>query len=492
MQTVKKSILSLLLALAVTLGMTAPAFAIPQGELEQAVNESAAYLLEAVKSPQVGSTSGEWAVIGLARSGYDVPQSYYDNYLNTVTKYVQNKKGVLDERKYTEYSRVILALTAIGADPTDVGGYDLTAPLGDFEATVWQGVNGPVWALIALDSGNYELNGGATRQMYVDEILDRQLDNGGWSLAAKGGEGDADADITAMALQALAKYRDQEKVKIIAPLLIVAVLAAAFWYGGNAPGLQGAVNQPSDTTAADPFSPAATPEPEETDPAPSTEPREPAPDTSTQLEETPEPADDTPEEIPPDTETSANSDQESSLEYSEAGGMEIDPETRKDKYQTDPVPEGKPLPVEPQDAVFSDTAYTCTLSVRCDTILDNMDWLNPEKVELVPEDGVIFPATEVTFYEGENVFNVLQRELKKAKIHMEFTDTPMYNSAYIEGINNLYEFDCGEQSGWMYSVNGWFPNYGCSRYQLQDGDVVEWVYTCELGADVDGSRAVGG
>lgn len=213
MRTIQRKLLSLLLVLAAALSLTAPAFAIPQGELEQAVNESAAYMLKAVKNPQVGSIGGEWAVIGLARSGYDVPQSYYDSYLNTVTKYVQNKRGVLDERKYTEYSRVILALTAIGADPTDVGGYDLTAPLGDFEQTVWQGVNGPVWALIALDSGNYELNGGATRQMYVDEILDRQLDNGGWSLTAKGGEGDADADITAMALQALAKYQDQRKVK---------------------------------------------------------------------------------------------------------------------------------------------------------------------------------------------------------------------------------------------------------------------------------------
>ena len=179
-------------------------------------------------------------------------------------------------------------------------------------------------------------------------------------------------------------------------------------------------------------------------------------------------------------------------EYSEANGMEINPETGKDKYLTDPVPEGKPLPVEPQDVEFSDVTHTCTLSVRCDTILDNMDWLDPEKVELVPEDGVIFPATTVTFYEGESVFNVLQREMRKAGIHMEFEDTPMYNSAYIEGINNLYEFDCGELSGWMYKVNGWFPNYGCSRYQLKEGDTIEWVYTCDLGVDVGGFYSTGG
>lgn len=156
----------------------------------------------------------------------------------------------------------------------------------------------------------------------------------------------------------------------------------------------------------------------------------------------------------------------------------------QDQYKTDPVPEGKPQPVEPQNAQVTDNAYTCTLSISCATILDNLDLCDPEKKELVPEDGWILEPMTVTFYEGESVFNVLQRTCKQQKIHMEFEDTPMYNSAYIEGIHNLYEFDVGELSGWMYSVNDWFPNYGCSRYQLQDGDVVEWVYTCDLGEDV--------
>ena len=164
--------------------------------------------------------------------------------------------------------------------------------------------------------------------------------------------------------------------------------------------------------------------------------------------------------------------------------QQIDTNTGKDKYLTDPVPEGKPLPVEPQDMTVTDKSMTCTLSVSCVTILDNMKNLDKEKIELVPGDGVIFKTTEVIFYEGESVFNVLQREMKKNKIHMEFVNTPIYNSAYIEGINNLYEFDCGELSGWMYKVNGWFPNYGCSRYQLKDGDAIDWVYTCDLGRDV--------
>ncbi len=166
-------------------------------------------------------------------------------------------------------------------------------------------------------------------------------------------------------------------------------------------------------------------------------------------------------------------------------------QTGKDKYLTDPIPEGKPKPVEPQDAVITDKKMTASLSVRCDTLLNNMDKLNPEKVELVPKDGVIFPTTQVTFYEGESVFNVLQREMKKNKIHMAFKNTPMYNSAYIQGINNLYEFDGGNLSGWTYRVNGWFPNYGCSRYQLKQGDVIEWLYTCDLGRDVGAGPIVG-
>lgn len=164
--------------------------------------------------------------------------------------------------------------------------------------------------------------------------------------------------------------------------------------------------------------------------------------------------------------------------------MVTDPKTNKDKYLTDLVPEGKPIPVEAENAKITDKDMTCYLSVNCSTILVNIKDLNPEKIELVPEDGIIFPETKVTFYEGESVFNVLQREMKKNRIHMEFVNTPIYNSAYIEGINNLYEFDCGELSGWMYKVNDWFPNYGCSRYQLGEGDIVSLIYTCDLGRDV--------
>ncbi len=130
------------------------------------------------------------------------------------------------------------------------------------------------------------------------------------------------------------------------------------------------------------------------------------------------------------------------------------------------------------------SSSTCTISISCSTILNNMKNLTAGKEEFVPSDGWILPATTVTFSKGESVHDVLKRICKDKGIHMESSYTPAYNSAYVEGINQLYEFDCGELSGWMYNVNGWFPNYGCSKYTVSDGDVINWVYTCDLGKDV--------
>lgn len=218
MKSVWKRGTGLLLALVLALSLTVPAGA-AELDLEDAVQGSAAYLSKTVSKPQVGSIGGEWAVLALARSGAELPQAYWDNYYAAVEKYVADCGGVLHEKKYTEYSRVILALTAIGADPTDVAGYNLLTPLGDFDKTVWQGINGPVWALIALDSGEYPMpvndqaKTQATRQMYLEEILSRQLDNGGWNLTDRGGNGQADPDVTGMVLQALSNYQSQAGVK---------------------------------------------------------------------------------------------------------------------------------------------------------------------------------------------------------------------------------------------------------------------------------------
>ena len=194
-----RKLLALLLVLVLSLGLMVPAFA---ASLSTALDDTAKYIQKTVPDPQVGSIGGEWAVIGLARGGYTVPSSYYNN----VVSYVKACGGELHSRKYTEYSRVILALTAIGKDPANVAGYDLVEPLNDYDKTIYQGINGPIWALIALDSGNYANN---QRQSYIDYILSHEISGGGWALTGS----TSDADITGMALQALAKYQDQAEVK---------------------------------------------------------------------------------------------------------------------------------------------------------------------------------------------------------------------------------------------------------------------------------------
>ena len=131
-----------------------------------------------------------------------------------------------------------------------------------------------------------------------------------------------------------------------------------------------------------------------------------------------------------------------------------------------------------------DGKLTCTLEIRCDTLLENLDKLTPEKAALVPEDGVLLPVTQAAFEAGESVFDVFRRLLRQEKIHFEYIDASAYGSVYIEGIGNLYEYDCGPQSGWMYCVNGTYPGLGCSGYTLADGDVIVFRYTCDLGADL--------
>jgi hypothetical protein len=213
-QIISRRAAAIFLAFTLALSLTATAFAADKSTLDKAVTDAAAYMLKTVKAPVVGSVGGEWAVIGLARSGYAVPDSYYAAYYKTVEAYVKDCKGVLHEKKYTEYSRVILGLTAAGYDPRNIAGYDLTAPLADFDKTVWQGINGPIWALVALDSNGYA---NPQRELYIAEILRRQLNDGGWNLsggaAADSKKETSWSDLTGMALQALARYQDRADVK---------------------------------------------------------------------------------------------------------------------------------------------------------------------------------------------------------------------------------------------------------------------------------------
>lgn len=126
---------------------------------------------------------------------------------------------------------------------------------------------------------------------------------------------------------------------------------------------------------------------------------------------------------------------------------------------------------------------TCTFVIECKTILDNKDKLKKGLEKYVPDDAVIFNKT-VGFDSGESVYDILRRICDENSIQMEASYTPAFSSYYVEGINNLYEFDCGQGSGWMYSVNGVFPNYGCSSYKPASNDEIAFRYTCELGYDL--------
>ena len=162
-------------------------------------------LLEMVPEPQMGSIGGEWAVIALARGGADVPEGYYEGYLNRVEDALKACGGVLHPVKRTEYSRVALALAALGENPADFRGYDLLTPLTEVDMVKKQGINGPIWALIALDSNDYPGTEEAKAQL-VSEITAMPNADGGFGIAS--GQS-SNVDMTAMALTALAKYTDE-------------------------------------------------------------------------------------------------------------------------------------------------------------------------------------------------------------------------------------------------------------------------------------------
>lgn len=234
------------------------------------------------------------------------------------------------------------------------------------------------------------------------------------------------------------------KKAILAAVVILVILAGAWWLGS--PGAPETAPASSDQEATLPI-------------------QEESQEESASAQET----ETTPETAEPSAEDGA-ADQET------ADKSQTKPQTTAPSDQGGKTP-AKTQPEQP----------TCTLTIRCDTLVGKPEDLDEAKAELVPASGLLYSAT-VSFTAGESVFDVLQRAMQEAGIPMEFTSVPVYGSAYIEGIANLYEFDCGPLSGWVYSVNGVFPNYGCSKYTLKDGDQVLWQYTCDLGADVGGDN----
>ena len=210
--TMMKRFLTIFLTLVLLLGL----FALPAGAssatLDTAAKKAAAFAVSSVPHPGAGD---DWAVIGAVRGGFDIPEHWTDSYYRAIAARLQETNGVLSKTRLTEYARVILGLTAIGENPRNVAGYNLLAPLADYDAATQPGVTSAAYVLLALDCGNYEIptveegKMQATRPMYVDFMLGQQLSDGGWAIGSE----EADPDVTAMVLQALAPYQESTPVK---------------------------------------------------------------------------------------------------------------------------------------------------------------------------------------------------------------------------------------------------------------------------------------
>ena len=546
-----KRILSLVLVLLIIAALPVSAMAAEEDSIREAFETTGDYMA-ALGDPSAGSTGGEWMVLGFARSGREVPDSYYDS----VVAYVDEKideNGRLHATKCTTNCRFIVALTAIGKDPTDMGGHNLLAGLNDMGYIRKVGVSGVIWTLIAFDCGKYEMPKGIDRETLVDTILDFQVPGGGWANSGN----IADPDVTSMAIQALAPYREEPEVQSALDDAVT-VLAGMLDETGNFPSQYGASSESVSQVIVALCTLG----------------------------------------IDPNTDARFVKNGMSALDgllgyYVEGGGFQHIHSGKIDGIATEQgyyalaayfrMLEGKtPLydmtdgftaaPQQPQtpeaekhnllwlwivlgtgvvltascllmkkklgkrkfsnaimviiiltvaaagigfalqSGIFDNkpelgseykikqipdnrlvtsenTENICTISIRCDTVLDNQNLLEEAKVPYVPADGVILPEITVEFTPGENVFDVLQRVCEAAEIPLEYSWTPLYDSYYLEGICHLYEFDCGPESGWMYQVSGTFPNYGCSSYEVQAGDSIEWLYSCiglgaDLGADV--------
>ena len=207
-----KRFLSILLTLALLAGLLAVPALASEPALNTAYKKAAAFAVSSLSHPGYGD---DWAVLGAVRGGAGTPELWTDSYYRAIAEKLQAQEGVLSQTRLTEYARVILGLTAIGEDPSNVAGFDLLAPLADFDAATKPGVTSAAYVLLALDAGKYDIPKAeegktqATRAMYVDFMLGQQLSDGGWNFGMETG----DPDVTAMVLQALAPYQSNTAVK---------------------------------------------------------------------------------------------------------------------------------------------------------------------------------------------------------------------------------------------------------------------------------------
>lgn len=548
-----------------------------------------------------GSTDSDWFIIAMSQMGL---KADYASYLSALSNNVQARYGTADRlssAKATEWHRITLAALACGGDPQRIGGADLiadgvynrglTKPLNN------QGNNGTIFALIALDSKNYAAPSDAyqSRADILQSILDVQLPGGGFAQLGS----NADVDVTAMALMALAPYQEHygEQVRkavsylssrqganggfssggventestaqvimaltalgidpqkdsrfvkdgntpvsrlmaMAAPgggfrhiesgsedwmasqqaLCAIAALVrqmdgkgSLYQFGGGTPVLETAPAEASDDQGES-GSGERTATLSEVD---GEEGSEDLPVSDGEVAESPSAGasgaenEEAPAGLPDD---SADAGQAatgrlalilSGLAGSGLcfwGGLKRAKGRKKDIlllmavllaaaslfFLADP----KSFDRYRAEQLGANASDTVTVRIDCSTVWAHEEDLDPALKDggYIPADGIILEETAVPFSEGETAFDVLMRVAAMEDLQVDYqgAESTIYGTAYVRGIEHLYEFSCGPLSGWTYSVNGEFPDRGSSGYVLSAGDQVEWIYTCDLGRYTD-------
>lgn len=566
------------------------------------LNQISEYEMRTVTNPGYGSSGGEWLIMGLARYG-TLTESYRDRYLENLKEEVDSRKGILSQNKYTEYSRVVLALTAVNENPENFAGYNLLSPLSELENVLKSGINGVVFSLLAFDSGDYQIPDAkkeytgtkSTREKLISILLNAQLKDGGWAnIGSK-----SDVDMTAMVLQALGKYQKQDRVKkavdkgidylsakqnnsggfsnsgiencestaqVLTAMTVLGIDASDSRFikngktvldgllryykdGGFKHTETSFVNQMATEQAMyalTAYYRSLTDEKglyemEDNNQYKKMESTGKTDiDKNNRVDRVKKKTNKKAKQKTAETEKQNNTEtvvtDKAKVQESSTVKKQNNKKKKKNRQITSSYAKTESTPnlsseneevKESKDnnnygwigiglaaivlagagiflkkknqmfmmliavcVIFSgcskeavnEKAGTCTILVECSTIYDNLSKLDKGLKEHLPKDGMILKEQTVSFEENDSVYDVLSRELKKNNLLMEVSFTA--NSAYIEGIDNIYEFSCGEASGWIYSVNGEQAQVSCSEYRVKDGDKIQWSYTCNLGEDV--------
>lgn len=604
-RTYKKSVLVLIMLICIVIAAT-PVMGktiLNKEQTKTYLDNISQYEMGKVANPTYGSVGGEWLIIGLARYG-SLTQAYLDKYVNNLETEVKKKSGNLSDRKYTEYARVVLALTAIEQNPADFAGYDLLSPLSELDNVVKTGISGITFALIAFDSGNYDVpepkkdykGKKATREKLVSMLIDSQLSDGGWAYMGT----KSDVDMTAMVIQALAKYYKEADVKkavdkgvellskrqqksgafisnesencestaqVITAMAALGIevsderfikdnntvldgLLGFYKDGGFKHTHNSYVNQMATEQAMYALTAYYRQLKDENGLYDMKDNNKNIRNNKTvlykvknkktekqtgkknkkkviQTEEKTESITTKKEVQDKNKKDKKSKNSRKNKINGKSGETTISTEETSENIVGDTTKSNTEKKVADKSntgkifvmvglfaallgigfymfkknkkllslflvisVLFSGCGKStnnkavgkCTILIECSTIFDNKKDLDKAVEDYIPKDGIILKKQEVDLYKDDSVYDILKRELKKNNILMEASFAA--KTAYVEGINNIYEFSCGKLSGWMYEVNGEYPNVGCSDYKVKDKDVIEWHYTCNLGEDL--------